>query len=179
MRYLTWNYIWHIYKFIFSSLDTCLVLCSNTEGCTHFNFYPDTKVCGGLDGCQFLTTEGCTNCVSGSLDKCLQCYEAGKRAKAVNCIFLTLTQCVDILGSCLGPFLGDVAAASAEDCNKICRDSEYCYWWKYHKNDQFCTLVTECFAQDESCSDCTFGFTSCKAEGVEGELDFRLSFREL
>ena len=70
----------------------------------------------------------------------------------------------NILGSCLGPFLGDVAASSASECNTICRDSEYCNWWTFHKNDKFCTFVTDCISQDDSCNDCTYGYRSCQEQ---------------
>ena len=67
-----------------SSVDECLALCSETENCANFTFYQDRKICYLFDGCTHLSTTGCFDCISGSLEGCRECEEPGKVKHASN-----------------------------------------------------------------------------------------------
>ena len=61
------------------SYDDCFNRCAlSDEGCEAFTYYDESQRCFLFDHCDYLSGQDCSDCLSGTLEECSECYLPGK-----------------------------------------------------------------------------------------------------
>ena len=130
----------------FQSYDRyeCLSVCSNVRDCTWFSSNGENGFCGLFETCEEVSTENCSQCVSGEY----------------NCEVL---RC-GIIGECKGNFITEDNRATEHLCQDFCTSYTGCSFYTYHKNTNLCLLFEDC-PEVNNCQSCVSGQPGCYAEG--------------
>ena len=130
------------------TVGECLTQCQSTIGCQFWTYYRESKGCLGFVSCDHLSSESCTDCVSG--DKECEPY-----------------QC-NIQGRCSGTLVRFLQAPDVDYCAEACHTYTNCTWWTYDQggSSKFCTLMGDCPVLDETCLTCISGEAGCWIEST-------------
>ena len=121
----------------------CLNFCKGQPGCQYFTFYENEGGCFSFLSCTNLSTEGCTDCISGDVE----CEDQ---------------QC-DLQGLCDGALVKFDSTANKDLCILECQSIPECLWWSYNNDNGFCIMSADCLYLDSTYTNTQAGERACEA----------------